>query len=211
MAVLAEQNISIHLDIPFYRQHYDFTCGPASLMMAMKCLDGDLRLKKDLEIDLWREGTLVVVCGTSRYGLAYSAAVRGFSARVSSNTGGIDFIERFVPPPAGADMQLLRDQFYERGARCRKLGVRERQETITGKTIRDSLFSNHVPLIVTNSLFYSKEDLPHWIAVTGIDDKFLYFSNPSDIRPKKRKIGLPALQEFVGYHGDQSMVEIWRE
>ena len=207
----AEHPTSIHLDILFYRQHYDFTCGPASLIMAMKYLDGDLLLKKDLEIDLWREGTLVFVCGTSRYGLAYSAAVRGFSARVTSNTGRIDFVERFVPPPAGADMQLLKDQFYERRARCRKLGVRERQETITAKNIRDALFLDHVPLVITNSLFYSKEDLPHWIVVTGIDDKFLHFSNPSDIRPKKRKIGLPTLQEFIGYHGDQSMVEIWRE
>jgi hypothetical protein len=108
-------------------------------------------------------------------------------------------------------MQLLREQFRERRSRCRKSGVRERLQTITGKTIRESLFSNNVPLVVTNSLFYSKEDLPHWIAVTGTDDKFLYFSNPSDVRPKKRKIGLPGLQEFVGYHGDQSLVEIWRE
>ena len=27
----AERGASIHLDIPFYRQHYDFTCGPASI------------------------------------------------------------------------------------------------------------------------------------------------------------------------------------
>jgi hypothetical protein len=196
---------SIHLDIPFYRQHYDFTCGPASLMMAMKYLVRDTPLAKDLEIDIWREGNLVAVLGTSRYGLAYSAVLRGFSARVSSNAGGIDFVEKFVPPLEGPAMQLL-----ERRTRCRKRGVRERQQTITGKTIRESLFSNHVPLIVTNSLFCSKEDVPHWVAVTGIDDKFLYFSNPSDVRPKKRKIGLPTLHEFIGYHGDQSMVEVWK-
>jgi hypothetical protein len=201
---------SIHLEIPFYRQHYDFTCGPASLIMAMKYLDHDLSLGKDLEIDIWREGNFVAVLGTSRYGLAYSAAARGFSASVTSNTGGPDFVEKFVPPLGDPDMQLLRDLFHERRARCRKLGVRERQETITGKILRKVLFSNHVPLIVTNSLFCSKEDLPHWVAVTGIDDKFLYFSNPSDVRPKKRKIGLPALQEFIGYHGDQSMVEVWK-
>jgi len=201
---------SILLEIPFYRQHYDFTCGPASLMMAMKYCDHDLRLGKNLEIDIWREGNFVVVLGTSRYGLAYSAAARGFSARVTSNTGGMDFVEKFVPPLEGQAMQLLTEQFYERRTRCRKLGIRERQQTITGKTIHESLFSNHVPLIVTNSLFCSKEDVPHWVAVTGIDDKFLYFSNPSDVRPKKRKIGLPALFEFIGYHGDQSMVEVWK-
>ena len=200
----------IHLDLPFYRQHYDFTCGPALLMMAMKYLDNDLRLGKDFEIDLWREGNLVAVLGTSRYGLAFSALVRGFFARVTSNTGGIDFVDRFVPPLNAPDMQMLKCHFSERRIRCRKLGVLEKQETITGKTIRKSLFSNHVPLIVTNSLFFSKEDLPHWIAVTGIDDKFMYFNNPLDTCPKKRKIELSTLQKFLGYNDSQSMVEIWR-
>jgi hypothetical protein len=201
---------SIHLVIPFYRQHYDFTCGPSSLMMAMKYLDPDLRTGKDLEIDIWREGNLVVVPGTSRFGLAFSGTVRGFSARTTSNTGGLDFVDKFDPPPNEPDMETLKDQFYERRTRCRKLGVRERKKTITAEILRKSLFSNHVPLIVTNTRFFSKEDLPHWVAVTGIDDTFLYFNNPSDANPRKRKTGLSALQEFVGYHGDQSMVEVWR-
>ena len=201
---------SIRLDLPFYRQHYDFTCGPASLMMAMKYLEPNVRPGKDLEIDLWREANLIAVCGTSRYGLAFSAATRGFSARVTSSSGGIDFAEKFVPSLDDPNMKLLREQFSERRARCKKLHVRERQATITGRTLREALFSNHVPLIVTSSRFCGGEDCPHWVAVTGIDDKFLYFSNPSDVRPKKRKIGLPALQEFIGYHGDQSMVEVWK-
>jgi hypothetical protein len=180
-------------------------------MMAMKYLDNDLHLGKSLEIDIWREGNLIAVPGTSRFGLAYSAAVRGFSATVTSNTGGIDFVDRLVPPLNDQDMQMLKDHFYERRTRCRKLGVRERVETITGKIITKSLLQNHVPLIVTNSLFSSKEDLPHWVVVTGIDDKFLYFNDPSDANPRKRKIELPALREFVGYHGDQSMVEVWKQ
>lgn len=207
----AKRRTPVHLDIPFYRQHYDFTCGPASLMMAMKYLDNDLHLGMDLEIDLWREGNLVAVLGTSRFGLAFSAAVRGFSARVTSNTGGLDFVDKFDPPLDGPAMEILRGLFYERRARCRKLGVWERQQSITEKTLRESLFSNRIPLIVTNSLFNCMEDLPHWVVVTGIDDKFLYFSSPSDTRPKKRKTGLPTLPEFVGYHGEQSMVEVWKQ
>ena len=179
-------------------------------MMAMKYLEHDLYPGKGLEIDIWREANLVAVPGTSRYGLAYSAAVRGFSATVSSNTGGIDFVDRLLPHLNDPDMQTLKDFFHERKTRCRKLGVRERVGTITGKTITKSLFLNHVLLIVTNSLFYCKEDLPHWVTVTGIDDKFMYFNNPSDPNPRKRKIELPTLQKFVGYHGDQSMVEIWK-
>jgi hypothetical protein len=179
-------------------------------MMAMKYFGNDLHLGNDLEIDIWREGNLVAVWGTSRYGLAYSATVRGFSASVTSNTGGLDFVDKFDPPLNEPEMEILREQFYERRTRCRKLGVRERKEIITSDLLRKSLFSNHVPLIVTDTLFFSKEDLPHWVAVTGIDDKFMYFNNPSDAKPRKRKIGLSALQEFTGYHSDQSMVEVWR-
>jgi len=111
----AERGASIHLDIPFYRQHYDFTCGPASLMMAMKYLDNDLHLEKGLEIDIWRDANLVTLPGTSRYGLAYSAVVRGFSARVTSNTGGIDFVDRLVPPLNDQDMQVLKAFFPKEG------------------------------------------------------------------------------------------------
>jgi hypothetical protein len=207
----AKHGASIHLEIPFYRQHFDFTCGPACLMMAMKYRDYNLRLGNDLEIDIWREGTLVAVPGTSRFGLAYSAAVRGFSARATSNTGGLDFVDKINLPLNEPDMEILRDQFHERRTRCRKLGVREREETITAEILRKSLFSNHVPLIVTNTRFFSNENLPHWIAVTGIDDKFMYFNNPSDANHRKRKTGLPDLQEFVGYHGTQSMVEVWKQ
>lgn len=80
--------------------------------------------------------------------MACSAAVRGFAARVASNTEGIDFAERIVPSLNDSEMQLLKDQFTERRARCRKLGVRERQVTISSRTLRTSLSMNHVPLLV---------------------------------------------------------------
>ena len=109
-------------------------------MMVMEYFDNDLHLGKDLKIDLWREGTLVAVWGTSRYGLAYSAALRGFLARVTSNTGGIDFVDKFVPPLNAPDMQMLKDHFYERRPRCRKLGVRENRKQSPAKPSANLFF-----------------------------------------------------------------------
>jgi predicted double-glycine peptidase len=40
------------LEIPFYRQRFEFTCGEACLMTAMKYFDPSLKLTKDLEIDI---------------------------------------------------------------------------------------------------------------------------------------------------------------
>jgi len=206
----ANRKSSIHLNVPFYRQHYDFTCGPTSLMMAMKYFDDHLHLTKDLEIDIWREGNMVEVYGTSRYGLAYSVAVRGFCARVTSNSNRIDFVDRLVPPINELNTRVLKLHFYERRARCRKLGVEEKQEIITDHAIYNSLLSNHVPLVVTNSLFCKGENLPHWIALSGVDDKFVYFNNPLDVHPLKRKFELSTLPKVVGYRGEQSMVEVWK-
>ena len=203
-----ERRRTIRLCIPFYRQHYDFTCGPASLMMAMKYLDRDVPLSKDLEIDIWREGNMVEVYGTSRYGMAYSAAVRGFGARVTSNTGGIDFVEKLVPPVKSLDVQVLKLHFDERKTRCRRLGVKERRRAISARVIYDSLLSGRVPLIMTNVSLFDEEDLPHWVVVAGMDDEFIYFNNPLDSNPRERKFELSALQKVIGYRGDQSMVEV---
>ena len=210
LTMQTEHRKTIHLKVPFYRQHHDFTCGPAALMMAMKYFDNNLRIAKDLEIDIWREGNMVEVYGTSRYGLAYSAAVRGFCARVTSNTNGIDFVDRLVPPVKDLNMQMLKLHFDERRVRCRKLGVKERKCVITEEIVYDSLLSNHVPLIVTNALFCKGENLPHWVAVTGMDDRFAYINNPLGMNPQTRKFKLQTLQKALGYRGNQSMVEVWK-
>jgi hypothetical protein len=202
---------SVHRDIPFFHQHYDYTCGPACLMMAIQYCNPGLQSGKELEIDLWREGTLVTVYGTSRFGLAYSAAIRGFMAHVISNTGGVDFVDRFVPPLCEKDLVTLTYHFLERRARSRKLGVRERKGTITADILYDALAADRVPLIITSTSFFGREDLPHWVVVTGISDTSLFLNNPLDTHKKQRKVPVSDLPRFIGYRGSQSMVEIWRE
>ncbi|OPY39087.1 MAG: hypothetical protein A4E35_00321 [Methanoregula sp. PtaU1.Bin051] len=201
----------VHRDIPFFHQHYDYTCGPACLMMSMQYCNPGMQTGKALEIDLWREGTFVIVYGTSRFGLAYSAAVRGFKARVTSNTGGVDFVDRFIPPLSDKDLETLTYHFLERRARCRKRGVRERTGTITADILYDVLEADHVPLIITSTSYFGREDLPHWVVGTGISDTFLSLNNPLDARKKKREVPLSDLPAFIGYRGSQSMVEGWKE
>jgi len=53
-------------------------------MMAMKVLDGSLRLDRRLELRLWREAASIVMAsghgGCGSFGLALSAHRRGFGA-----------------------------------------------------------------------------------------------------------------------------------
>lgn len=207
----AEDDEPIHLEIPFYRQHWDFTCGPASLMMAMKYLDPETRLGKDLEIAIWREANMVVSRGSGRFGLAYAAAVRGFYCRVTSSSREIDYVGRLASHLDDAEMRLLEEQFSERRARCRERGIRERVTAVTPGAIRGSLLANRVPLLLTSTRWYCGEDLPHWVAVSGIDSARLYYRNPDDPRPRRRAVARPELGQFAGYRGSQAMVEIGRD
>lgn len=205
-----DSKTTIHLNVPFYRQHFDFTCGPASLMMAMKHFDDSLSLTKDLEIDIWREANMVEMYGTSRFGLAYAAAIRGFCAIVTSKGDTVDFVDTVCRSISNLNQQVLKLHFYERKARCKKLGVQERQGTITWQVIYNSLLSKHIPIVVTSTLYCGGENQPHWITVRGIDENFVYFNNPLDSKPKTRKFKRSNLQEVIGYQGEQSMVEIWK-
>lgn len=73
-------------NVPYYRQTLDFTCGPASLMMAMKALNNDVELNRTLELRVWRESTSIYMTsghgGCGPYGLALAAHQRGFEVVV---------------------------------------------------------------------------------------------------------------------------------
>jgi uncharacterized protein YvpB len=206
----SEREERIQLNVPFYNQHFDFSCGPASLMMAMKYFDEHLPLTKELEIDIWREANMVEIYGASRFGLAYAAAIRGFCAMVTSKSDTIDFVDTVCKSISDLNQQMLKLHFYERRDRCKKVGVQEKHSPITGETIYNSLLSEHVPLLVTNNLYCGGENLPHWITVTGIDENFVYFNNSLNSEPVENKFKRSDIEEVVGYQGEQSMVEIWK-
>ena len=54
------------LSVPFYKQTTEFTCGPSSLMMAMKSVDPKKKLTRTEEIQIWREATTIFM--TSGHG-----------------------------------------------------------------------------------------------------------------------------------------------
>ncbi|MDG6910888.1 MAG: peptidase C39 family protein [Nitrososphaerota archaeon] len=198
---------SIRLKVRSYRQHYDFTCGPASLMMAMKYHDEGMQLSKELEIDIWREASMVELYGTSRYGLAYSAAVRGFEVKVLSNLKGYGFVDKLKPSIEGMDRQMLRLLFEERRRRCMSMGVGEEIAEITPEILREALLSGLVPVLLTSTEWFSREDLPHWVVVTGFNDDVAYLNDPLGGR-KSARIAVDSLQRILGYKGDKCAVVI---
>jgi predicted double-glycine peptidase len=196
--------------MPFYRQRYDFTCGPASLMMAMKFVDKRLELSKELEMDIWREANMLESYGTSRYGLAFSAVRRGFGAKIYSNIRRAGFVKKIEPMIGKVDYHLLKFFLDERKMRSAKLGAREGDLVkITGDLLKRTLKSGSVPIVLSNTEYFNAEDIPHWIAISGIDKDYVYVNNPLG-RVANRRVPLRSLDRIIGFKGDQCMVAVSR-
>jgi hypothetical protein len=200
---------SIRLSVPFYKQRFDFTCGPAALMMAMKHFDRKLELSKELEMDIWREANMLESYGTSRFGLAFSALKRGFGATMYANIKGAGFVRKIESMIGSVDYRLLDLFLDERRRRSIGLGAKERKvDSISKDVLERALNSGRVPIVLSNTEFFSAEDVPHWIVVSGMDQNFLYVNNP--LGRAGEQLAISSFERVVGYKGDECMVAISR-
>jgi hypothetical protein len=196
-------------DVPFYRQSLDFTCGPASLMMAMACFDKGIKLNRALELDIWREANLVEVWGTSRYGLALASKRRGFPTRIVNNTKDMGYAEIVPKYRRGIDRKWMKFFLNDLKKKCASNGIVEDVKRFGLPEIRKILKEGGIPVALVNAELLSNEYLPHWIVFKGFDKNLFYINNPLDT-PKKRKVRIPSkiIQKSLGFMGFRSLVVV---
>lgn len=165
--------------VPYYEQTLDFTCGPASLMMAMKALDSSLELSRQLELRLWRESTTIFMTsghgGCGPYGLALSAYHRGFGVEVYVNDEGALFVDSVRSEEKKEVMRLVQEDFLNE---IRHLPVALSYRRLTLVEMKEKFDAGGVPVILISSYRIYKEKFPHWVVVTGFDERFVYVHDP---------------------------------
>lgn len=185
--------------VPYYEQTLEFTCGPAAVMMAMKALTDSVEMSRETEIRIWRESTTVFMTsghgGCGAHGLALSAYHRGFDVELYVK----DDMPMFVDSVRNAEkkdvIRLVQDGFIKEvadlpiGEHYTKLGVDE---------LKRHFNSGAIPIVMISSYLIYKEKSPHWVVVTGFDDRFIYVHDPFvDYELGKTRmdcINLPILQ-----------------
>lgn len=185
--------------VPYYEQTLEFTCGPAAVMMAMRALTDSVEMSRQTEIRIWRESTTVFMTsghgGCGAHGLALSAYHRGFDVELYVK----DEMPMFVDSVRSAEkkdvIRLVQDGFIQEvaalpiGEHYTKLGVEE---------LKEQFNSGGIPIVMISSYLIYKEKSPHWVVVTGFDDRFIYVHDPFvDYELGKTRmdcINLPILQ-----------------
>ncbi len=165
--------------VPWYRQTTTFTCGPASLMMAMGGLDPTLVLDQRLELDLWREATTIFMTsghgGCHPLGLALAARKRGFKVEVFVSQTKPLFLEGVRSPHKKEILTLVHRQFVERS---REAGIPIHHAAVTVPKIKKWLAAGYAVMVLISSYRMNGDKAPHWVVVTASDELCFYVHDP---------------------------------
>jgi ribosomal protein S18 acetylase RimI-like enzyme len=165
--------------IPHYRQTLEFTCGPAALMMAMKALNRRLRLDRRLELSLWRESTTIFMTsghgGCSPHGLALAAWRRGFAVELFVNDEGPPFLDTVRTPDKKEVVRLVHQDFLEE---IRRTDIQVHRQPLSADELSARVAAGAIPVVMISQYRIYGDKEPHWIIVSGCDQRFIYAHDP---------------------------------
>lgn len=173
------QSLNQNRAIPWISQTTPFTCGPASLMMAMNGLDPGYSPSQLEEVEIWREATTIFMTsghgGCHPVGLALAATARGFDAEVWISRKGPLFVDGVRDPNKKRVISLVHESFI---AQAKKQKVPVRFADIGQRKLADCYARGDNVLILISSYRLDNRKAPHWVVVSGFDEKCLYFHDP---------------------------------
>jgi ribosomal-protein-alanine acetyltransferase len=166
-------------EVPYYPQTTDFTCGPASLIMAMAAVHESQPMTTLEELRMWREATTIFMLaghgGCGPHGLALAAWKRGFKATAYVSQEGPLFRETVRSNDKKRVLELVHEGFLQD---IGETGIQLRHDPLTLVEIERALLRGQVPVILISTWQLNRSRVPHWVTVCAVDDQFVYLHDP---------------------------------
>lgn len=170
---------AVRLNVPYYAQTLEFTCGPACLIMAMKYHNPRLVPDRSLELRLWKEATQIFMTsglgGYGPFGLAVAAQRRGYQARVVLTDHQTPLLTSVRSKDKREVIRLVDEQLREE---ARSLGVAQEHSNSTFESIVKAIREGIIPIALISTYRLHRVKAPHWVVVTGFDSRNVYFHDP---------------------------------
>jgi ribosomal protein S18 acetylase RimI-like enzyme len=176
---LLAQGVRSRRRVPYYAQTSDFTCGPATMLMAMAALDPETRLGRPLEFRLWREATTIVmtagVGGCDPVGMAVALARRGFKASVHATESGPLFLDT-VRSPWKRQIMTIAQEDFRREAKDLKVPIRI--GALSLPRLRQVLSEGGIVIVLISPYRLYHERVPHWVVAYEADERHVFVHDP---------------------------------
>lgn len=174
------------LNIPYYQQGTEFTCGPACLLMAMKTFDPKTEMNLSQELDIWREATTIFMTsghgGCGPRGLALAAHRRGLKPEVYLSHSNVLFLDSVRSPEKKKIITLVQKDF-EKKIIDKKIKVHKKRMTL--QDLKEGLKKGAIALVLISTYRFDRNRTPHWVIVTAYDDNFVYIHDPDYDEPEE--------------------------
>lgn len=164
---------------PYYQQTLSFTCGPACAMMAMRAFDANAPMDRLEELHLWREATTIFMTsghgGCGPYGLALALDRRGFDLEIYVSDNETMFIDSVRNETKKQVMHLVDEDFRDR---VTAVGIPVAVRWPGLDEIKEAFDKGAVPIVLISTYSFDREKTPHWVVITGFDERFVYVHDP---------------------------------
>lgn len=167
------------LDVPYYSQTSEFTCGPACVLMTIAAIDRNpFELARVAEFEVWRRTTLVGTGGTDAFGLALPFIDRGFEVRIlNEKTPTIprELLQSFLTEE---DARLAAWSSKEARREVLDSGAELVERAPTVEDVEQALADGWVPNCLVGMQELHGEEIPHWVVAYQADEEGIAFHDP---------------------------------
>jgi len=167
------------LDIPYYEQTSEFTCGPACVLMTTAALTRDpFELARVNEFEVWRRCCLIGLGGTDAFGLSLPLLDRGLDVRIVNETTPTiprDLLESFLTEE---DATLAHWSSKQASEEARAESAEIHQTAPGLADVEAALAKGWVPNCLVGMDEVHGEEIPHWVVVLGVDGDEVRFHDP---------------------------------
>lgn len=173
----------MRLQIPYYAQHSEFSCGPACVLMIYKYFKPHLRLSRTLEFEVWRQCNMIGVKCSDPYGISVPLLDAGYEVHLRTRRRRMIELDVWTA-------RLREQRFTREDANLAVFGVGENKKRalshglkveygrLTVERMARSFREGLIPIALVHMGVIHHLNFPHWVVVTDTGDDSVAFNDP---------------------------------
>lgn len=177
---------------PYIHQSSEFTCGSASMMMALAWADLIRRPDPALEFKLWREATTIVMAsgpgGCEPYGVAITLKRHGLLPEIYVSRPGPYFLDTVRSEDARRVMRQVQAEFHREAG---ELSIPTHLTPLRESVLINAFETGAAAVVLVSGYRMVRRRIPHWVFAFGRQGANILLHDPAARRDSQGRALAP--------------------